>query len=186
MTLDQFINLPTTEYSYLWGGLLLLLLALLIVRARGSRFRKTWQPLMRLVKGKASRRRGQVTLSGKYHDHEVVASLVAGDGAAPIFSVHIPAETGGRNWEISRRSERLLGPERWRASSKDPAIQMRLEEANVAGWLQNWPPQTVVCYDAARGMLMLSQNGPAPSAEGFRAQLELLEALADVNRQINR
>jgi hypothetical protein len=86
---------------------------------------------------------------------------------------------------MAYRSEQLPGRETWRASTKDPALQSKLLAANVAASLQNWPQHAEVLCDATRGTLAVREEIFAPTLEHFKAQLTLLEWLAEVNRQLN-
>ncbi len=174
-----------SQYVYCLGVLFILLFLLLVIRSAMRRPRKGWSPLISLVRGKVKKRRKESTMTGSYHGHAVTARLSNGADTPPEFVVQMPLGSGGRDWQISRRSEKLLGPETWRVSTKDPALQARLEAANVVVWLRNWPSQTAVSYDAAQGILTVKEDGPLPSAEHFSAQLELLEALAEMNRKVN-
>ncbi len=179
----QFLN-----YIYGFGYVLIavLLVAALLLRGRRGGFNKAWAPLRRLVPGTVKSRRRSSTLSGKYQDHPVRATITRGKhDEADCFSVEIPVGTGGRDWELAHRSEKLLGPESWRVFTKDPALEAKMEAAGVAATLKDWPDHTTVRYDSARGTLTLLEPISSPPAARFKAQLDLLEWLAEVNRRLN-
>ena len=68
---------------------------------------------------------------------------------------------------------------------QDPALHDRLEEARIPERLQGWPRSTTIRYEARRGTLSLGEDFSAPSPEHFRAQLDVLEAMRDINREMN-
>ncbi len=174
--------------TYVLGplGLVSLLLLVALVRRRRSIYSKTCKKLGPVVGGKIQHDKTAGTLTGEYRGHPVVARFPRELAqASNTFHVTIPAGPGGRDWEIAHRSEKLLGPESWRAFTKDPALQSRLEAARVPERFQGWPRSTVVVYDARRGTLSLAEQFSAPSADHFRAQLDVLEAMLQVNRDLN-
>ncbi len=183
---DQIPGFLKTIYVIGCFAVFLLLVAAILTSNRTRRYNKAWAPLLKVVHGTVKSQHMTSTLSGDYHGHPVRATISRGGQDLPDkFAVEIPAGKGGRDWELAHRSEKLLGPETWRAFTKDPALQGRLDAANVAARLQNWPGHTVVRYDARRGALTLEEEIFSPPAEHFKAQLGLLESLVDVNRQLN-
>ncbi len=149
-------------------------------------YNKAWARLSQVVHGNVSSQHMSSTLRGDYHGHPVLAMIRrGGQDTLDVFSVEIPAGPGGRGWEIAYRSEQLLGRETWRVSTKDPALQSKLDAAGVATRFRDWPEHTSVHYDAAQGVLVLREEIFAPSSEHFKAQLDLLESLAEMNRRLN-
>lgn len=165
-------------------GVVVLGLAFASGRRAGSR--KGWKSLVHVIDGEMKTDKKVRTLTGKYRGHSVFAQI-SGPGAKTLqpFYLVVPAGPGGQDWEIAHRSEKLLGPEAWRAFSKDPALHDRLEDARIPALLQGWPRSTTIRYEAQRGMLSLGEDVSTPSPEHFRAQLDALEAMLDVNREMN-
>lgn len=168
------------------GILVFLVLMIALVLGRKARSRRAWKRLVQVIDGQIKSERRIRTLTGQYRGHPVIARVpeVAGGVPAPFFIV-VPAGPGGQDWEIAYRSEKLLGPETWRAFSKDPALHDWLEGARIPERLQGWPKSTIIRYEARRGSLCLGEDFSAPSAEHFRAQLDVLEAMLEVNREMN-
>jgi len=182
----QIPGVLNSPYGYGLGALFILLLLLLPLRGKRPGFERVWKPLIPVVRGKVKNGRSESTMTGDYRGRPVTASLRRGEADQPLaFSLQMPVGSSGRDWEVSRRSEQLLGPEAWRPYTQDPALQARLESVNVAGMLRNWPNDTVVRYDARQGILTLCQQAFNQSAGNFKATLNLLESLAEVNRQVN-
>jgi hypothetical protein len=168
------------------GILVFLVLIVALVAGRKAGSRRSWQRLVRVIDGEIKTEKKIRTLTGRYHGHPVIARVSDGAGEAPApFFVVVPAGPGGQDWEIAHRSEKLLGPETWRAFSKDPALHERLEGARIPERLQGWPKSTTIRYEARRGTLSLGEDLSKTSAEHFRAQLDVLEAMLEVNREMN-
>ncbi len=174
---------------YVLSGVGLLFIVVLVIaftRGRKAGYRRAWKPLVRVVDGVVQTDKTDSTLTGEYRGHAILARISNGSAQGAItFHIVTPAGPGGRDWEIAHRSEKLLGPETWRAFTQDPALQQRIESARVPERFQGWPKSTTVSYDSRRGTLSLSEEGAAPSGDHFRAQLEVLEAMLEVNREMN-
>lgn len=163
-----------------------LILGLAFASGRRAGGRRGWKSLVRVIDGEMKTEKKVRTLTGKYRGHTVIAQILnQGTETPQACYVVVPAGPGGQDWEISHRSEKLLGREAWRAFSKDPALHDRLEEARIPERLQGWPRSTTIRYEARRGTLSLGEDFSAPSPEHFRAQLDVLEAMRDVNREMN-
>lgn len=163
-----------------------LALSVSVLTGRKARLQRAWKRLVRVIDGEIKTEKKISTLNGKYHGLPVFARVsVQAAETPPSVYIVVPAGPGGQDWEIAHRSEKLLGPETWRAFSKDPALHDRLEGARVPERLQGWPTSTTVRYEARRGVLSLEEEFTAPSAEHFRAQLDALETMRKVNREMN-
>lgn len=161
-------------------------LGLAFARGRKAGARMGWKSLVRVIDGEMKLEKKLRTLTGKYRGHPVMARISEPGSATPqAFYIVVPAGPGGQDWEIAHRSEKLLGPETWRAFSKDPALHDRLEGARIPERLQGWPRSTTIRYEARRGTLSLGEDFSTPSAGHFRAQLDVLEVMLDVNREMN-
>jgi len=186
MTADQIPDFLKWIYAFGFILVFILLVAAFITRNRTGRYHKAWAPLLRVVNGTVKSQRRTSTLSGDYRGHPVGARISKGGRNVPDkFSVEVPAGQGGRDWELAHRSEKLLGPESWRVFTKDPALQAKMEAAGVPTTLKDWPEHTAVRYDAAKGTLTLTEEIFSPQPGHFKSQLDLLDWLAEVNRQLN-
>ena len=183
---DQIPAWLKSIYAYGCCALLVVVLVIVFARARKAGYRKAWAPLAPVIHGHFTGRRWLTTMSGEYGGRPVTAHISRGGEDFPdLFTVRMHVPVGGRDRELAHRSEKFLGPESWRVFTKDPALQEKLNAAGVPSRLRNWPEQTVVEYIAGQGALELREEMLAPSAKHFKAQLDLLDALAAVNRELN-
>lgn len=186
MTADQIPDFLKSIYVFGCFLVFMLLVAAVITRGTKSRYNKAWAPLLKVVHGTVKSKHMTSTMSGEYQGHPVRATIARGGQDLPDkFSVEIPTDKAGRDWQLAHRSEKLLGPESWRVFTKDPALQAKMEAAGVATTLKDWPGHTTIRYDAARGTLTLTEDIFSPTAVHFKSQLDLLEWMVEVNRQLN-
>src|SRR5512141_234818 len=100
MGLDQIPTAFAAQYANWLAGLLFILLLLLVIRSRSNRFRKAWRPLIPVVRGRLKKQRAKATMTGSYHGRTVTANACNEAGGTETFTVEMPVESGGRDWEI--------------------------------------------------------------------------------------
>ncbi len=175
-----------TDYVLAGLALFIVIVGIVFPRGREAGYRRAWKRLVPVIGGNVQTDKNISTLTGEYRGRPIFARISAGGAlTAHSFCIVTPAGPGGRDWEIAHRSERLLGPETWRAFTKDPALQSRLQAARVPERFRGWPASTTVSYDARRGTLSLTEAASPPTVGHFRAQLDVLQAMLEVNREMN-
>lgn len=188
------------------AAVLAVVLPLMYVLGRGlaarqnQRFRRAWTPLVPIVNGtlRFDRTAGvSSTLAGTYRGVAVSAS------SAPDISVHEFSDTNGHRWEVAVHGlpgdhdwsiwppdqVPLVGSRAYCVKSGDPALVARLTAAGVVP-LAAALGAAVVRFDAAASTLELDATfGTAmhwmPTPDRFRAELDVLVALAAINATVN-
>jgi hypothetical protein len=182
-----------TEIEYgVIAAVVVLLIVLLAVRAlRKSKniYGKLWSPLIPLVNGSAQGSR----LSGTYQGMPLTARIAGGPYEEPSYYYELTMTLGGAagDWSLAYTGEKFLGTgaKTWRVKSKDDDLRQRLTEAGAVTAIQSWANQPEITYKSRNGTLHYWQRVEGmydlPTPEAFQAQLDLLAALAKINRQAN-
>lgn len=162
------------------------------VRKANAKYAELWGRLAGLINGTSKGSR----MTGTYMGAPVEAKINAvsdNDGGATSYYYELSLVQGGRgqDWSVNYGGEKLLGfgEKRWHVKTKDDALKDRLASARVVEIVAVRPQHSHVSYKAKRGALVYQETiGGAfavPAPEEFKAQLELLARLAEVNRQVN-
>ena len=167
------------------GGAILLLVAWVRISRRSS-VSRTWEPLVPIVKGTLKRIYGSAELRGTYGERAIFATRILGGAEDPDrFRIEMSTISHGADWLIRYGSERLFGKDQWYLEAGHETLRQRLEQSDILATMQRWESHPTISYQTNSGVLTYEEEGQVPSPEHFRAQLELLFHLAQINEQVN-
>ena len=116
-------------------------------------------------------------------------------GGSCYYSLTITPGRWGKDWEARYGVEGMLdlfGPKSWHIDTEDEALKQRLIDSGVITTLQNWaehPTAVWVVWDAKKGSLnhiiKVDFYWFGPSPEQFKAQLDLVNHLLEINKRAN-
>ncbi len=168
--------------------ILIALLAVRFVKSANNRYGKLWGPLAAMINGKAQGSR----LSGTYRGMPVAARITGGGEDTPFYyELTMTPGLAPQDWALGFTGEKFLGTgaKAWRVKTKDEGLHRRLTDAGAAQAVQSLPGQPDITYKGKNGVLTYrtQTNGAfdLPSADQFKAQLDLLAQLSDLNRKAN-
>jgi hypothetical protein len=155
-----------------------------------AKYAELWGRIAGLVNGtwKGSRMVG--TYEGALVEAEI-KSISGDDETTYYYELSMTPGGRGQDWSVKYGGEKLLGfgEQRWHVKAKDDALKDRLVAARVLELMAVRPQHNEVKYKAKPGTLVYQETARGafgvPAPEDFKAQLELLARLADVNRQVN-
>lgn len=159
-------------------------------RKSNAEYAKLWGRIAGLVNGTSKGNR----MTGTYQGAPVEAEIkMFSDDDETTYYYKLSLAPGGRgqDWSVRYGGERLFGSgkQHWHVKTKDDALKARLVAARVLELVAVRPQHTEVNYKAKLGTLVYQEDATGafdvPAPEEFKAQLELLARLADVNRQVN-
>lgn len=159
-------------------------------RKSNAEYAKLWGRIAGLVNGTSHGSR----MMGTYQGAPVEAEIkMFSDDDETTYYYKLSMTPGGRgqDWSVRYGGEKLFGSgeQRWHVKTKDGALKDRLVAARVLELVAVRPQHTEVKYKAKLGMLVYQEAArgafDVPAPEEFKAQLELLARLVDVNRQVN-
>lgn len=170
---------------------LVLLIAFVIVRfvrSANNRYGKLWGPLAALINGKAQSSR----LAGTYRGMPVAARITGGGEDTPYYyELTMTPGPSPQDWSLGFTGEKFLGSgaKAWRVRSKDDGLQRRLTDAGAPLVVQNIVGQPDITFKGKNGILIYrtQTNGAfdLPTADQFKAQLDLLAQLSELNGKVN-
>jgi hypothetical protein len=159
-------------------------------RKSNAEYAKLWGRIAGLVNGTSKGSR----MTGTYQGTQVNAELKPifdDDETTYYYELSMTPGGRGQDWSVRYGGEKLFGSgkQHWHVKTKDDALKGRLVAAHVLELVAVRPQHTEVKYKAKLGMLVYQESArnarDVPAPEQFKAQLELLARLADVNRQVN-
>lgn len=170
---------------------LVILIAFLIVRfarSANTRYGRLWGPLAALVNGKAQSSR----LAGTYRGMPVAARITGGGEDTPYYyELTMTPGPSPQDWSLGYTGEKFLGSgtKAWRVKSKDDGLQRRLNDAGASLAVQSLTGQPDITFKGKNGILTYrtQTNGAfdLPTADQFKAQLDLLAQLSELNGKAN-
>ena len=159
-------------------------------RKSNAEYAKLWGRIAGLVNGTSKGSR----MTGTYQGAPVEAEIkMFSDDDETTYFYKLSLTPGGRgqDWSVRYGGEKLFGSgeKHWHVKTKDDALKDRLVAARVLELVAVRPQHCEVKYKAKLGMLVYQESArnarDVPAPEQFKAQLELLARLAEINRQVN-
>jgi hypothetical protein len=148
-----------------------------------DRFAPVWRPLLAIIGGQS--RAGRI--SGTYSGMPVEARIAEDGDGASFWELSLTLPGGGADWSLTYTGQKFLGSgtKAWRIKSKDEGVPVRMGDAGALDLVRQWPTYPEIDYKAKTGLLSYRENvgGPyaVPAPDAFRAQLDLLVKLAELN-----
>jgi hypothetical protein len=181
---------------------------LLLSKYKNARFAKAWSPLVPLVNGTVTGDGGGAAtswLTGVYRGAQMRASMspdrnTSSEGGGTkynYFDVTLLDVPGARDWAVIYDTPILgFGKKGWRVKAEDAALEEDLLRSGVVEMVARFGVPHLpasfglpaVEYRRRERTLRYSADVTpqwAPTPEHFRAQLELLLRLAEVNKEVN-
>lgn len=176
-----------------------IVLGWLISTFKNARFAKAWTPLLPIISGKITQDGGGAAtswLTGTYQGRRVQASMVpdrnrySGESGSRYnhFEVALLEVSGLQDWSVVYKTPVLgFGEYGWRIQTPDKALEARLLAAGVLQVVARLQCDTLEYKAKAQRLTCEQDITPqwVPTPERFRADLELLILLAQVNEKVN-
>jgi hypothetical protein len=171
----------------------------LISKFKNARFAKAWAPLLPIISGTITNDGGGAAtswLAGTYQGRRVRASMTPdrnrysgeSDPKYNHFDVALLDVPGRQDWSVVYKTPVLgFGEHGWRIQTEDKALEARLLAAGVMQLITRLGCDALA-YQAKAQTLACEQDVTprwVPTPERFRADLESLILLAQVNEQVN-
>lgn len=166
-------------------------LVLFFNKRNKEKYAQLWAPLATLINGSSTGN----TMTGTYNGVPVQAKINAvsdsENSTEYFYQLTVTPGTQGQDWSLAYTGDKLLGmgKKSWHIKTKNEALKQRLTESGAVAALEQWGSYPEVAYKAKQGTLKYETkvNGmfSLPSIEQFQAQLELMQHLAQTNRQVN-
>ena len=159
-------------------------------RKTNAKYAELWGRIAGLVNGTSKGSQMIGTYMGAMVEARI-KSFSDDDETTYYYELSLTPGGRGQDWSVNYGGEKLLGfgEKRWHVKAKDDALKDRLVAARVVELVAVRPQHSNVSYKAKRGVLVyhetLRSGFDVPAPEEFKAQLELLGRLAEVNRQVN-
>lgn len=160
-------------------------------KRNNAKYDQLWPSLAPLVNGTA---KGN-TLSGTYNGMPVqarVKTVSDSDNSTEYYYELALTQAGqGKDWALNYGGDKLLGmgKKAWHVKTRDEALKQRLTDAGALALVEQWPGYPDVAYKAKTGTLQYTTQVKTmfaiPAPDEFRAQLDLLNNLAQINQQTN-
>jgi hypothetical protein len=167
------------------GGFILACTVFVIVSRRSS-ISRAWLPLVHIVNGTLERKYMSAILRGTYQGHPIQATLIVGGAEdADTFRIEMTTDSRGTNWSVRYGSEKLFGKDQWYVRTSNDRLQQGLAQSGVLAEMQRWDSHPTVSYQAQPGLLVYEEKGSVAKPERFRAQLDLLLRLVQINQHVN-
>ncbi len=161
---------------------------------RKARHTRAMAPLAAIIGGTVASDEASATISGTFRNRKVTARMTPGRNISESseyitrinsFEVILPDTPGEHSWEIAY--EGLLR-KKWVFKAQDDGLKERLSQSRLLSDLDRHGNHPSIQFDARQGTLWFHEDiqpRQAPTAERFQAQLRLLDALADLNQDLN-
>lgn len=133
-------------------------------------------------------------MTGAYNGMPVQARINAvssDDSTEYFYELTLTPGAQGKDWALSYTGDKMLGlgAKSWHIKTKDEALQQRLASLGVLDTIQQWPSTPEIVHKARPGTLKYEQQVNSmfalPAPDQFKAQLDLLARLAQINAQAN-
>ncbi|GAB3327961.1 hypothetical protein GCM10027299_29320 [Larkinella ripae] len=200
------------ETSDLWWGAGILALFLLVVYGVGkllaainqARFRRIMAPLAPIVNGKIDGDFNKGWMEGQYRGRTFwmvmfpKRNVYSGESGFKYnsFTITLKEEPGQHDWSLNYGNANLLdafrGKQQWYVVTENATLRHRLENpaliAELEATVQGWGQGRIVAYTRSNASLAYEADvSPRliPTEEQFRAKLDLLLRLAEINAQTN-
>lgn len=165
-------------------------LALFFIKRNNAKYTQLWSTLAGTIQGSAQGNK----LTGTYNGVPVQARInsVSDDNSTDYYyELTVTPGMQGKDWSLSYTGDKMLGlgAKSWHVKTKDEALKQRLMDAGAIRTMDSWQGHPSVVYKAKNGALKYETkvNGmfAIPSADEFKAQLDLLTHLGTINGQAN-
>ena len=161
-----------------------------IVKRSNAKYAQLWPALASMVDGtfKSSK------MTGTYNGMPVQARInaVSNDNSTEYFyELTLTPGAQGKDWALSYTGDKLLGlgEKHWHIKTKDHALEQRLSALGVIDLIEDWRGHPNVTYKSKHGILKYETRVhnafELPAPDQFKAQLDLLARLAQINAQAN-
>ncbi|HYE71934.1 MAG TPA: hypothetical protein VEF04_01330 [Blastocatellia bacterium] len=173
-------------------------LGFLINKFKNARFTKAWSPLINIINGKVIEDGGGGATSyllGTYRGRRMQASMSPdinrySDGGDKInyFEVAAMDVPGKEDWTLSYETAVLgFGQTGLQIKSKDKALEAALNQAGVISMIAGFGNPTIKYSRSSQKLTFSEDVTPQwiPTPDRFRAELELLLRLVEVNQTVN-
>lgn len=171
----------------------------LISKFKNARFAKAWVPLLPIINGTITDDGGGAAtswLTGTYQGRRVRASMTPernrysgeSDPKYNHFDVALLDVPGRQDWRVMYKTPVLgFGEYGWRIQTQDKTLEARLQAAGVLQQVAQLQCDALEYKTKAQTLTYEQDLTPqwVPTPERFRADLELLILLAQVNEQVN-
>jgi hypothetical protein len=204
ITLALILNLfSTTDPNHDGLGIIIfvidlaifwLILTALFNRKANSKAAIIWPKLAPYINGVFHPGIGLTTpfLSGEYRGLPIRACVRVSSRSRwyyeYTFEITAKYDTRGGNWEV-RYDKNKKGEKALELIAKDPLLKRRLSQSDLMTLLSKWKVGTSVKYKGAHGTLLFRQHihsrEDLPAPDEFEMELEMVNRLAKINRQVN-
>lgn len=155
-----------------------------------DKFAQLWPSLASQVEGAFKGRK----MTGTYNGMPVQAQIntVSNDDSTDYYYA-LTLDTGaqGKDWSLNYAGTKMLGmgQKAWQVKTRDEALKQRLIDQGAISTMEQWNEYPSVSYKTKQGTLKYETQvrtmHALPSAEQFKAQLELLSHFSGINQRAN-
>lgn len=183
-----------SDFALIGGAIVFIILvavlAVWFARRANAKYAELWPPLASQVSGtyKSSK------MNGSYEGRPIQARInsTSDDNSTTyLYELALTAAPQGKDWALSYTGDKLLGmgQKSWHVKTKDDLLKQRLIDAGAPALVERWDSYPQVSYKAKSGTLKYEQQvggmHALPAPEQFKAQLELMSRMAQLNSQVN-